>query len=87
MIRLFALCAILVLAVLISGCTKPAPLVEYRYIERNCTTPDQVISPPVWHPVRWFVVEIEGTRYYATPDGLTLVGNLKAIRRTTDAED
>ena len=80
MTRCLTLCALLIPAALISGCARPAPLVEYRYVEANCTAPAEVLAAPVWQPVRWVTVEVNGTILSATPDGWTLFSNIKGLQ-------
>jgi hypothetical protein len=62
------------------GCaaTQPQIVYETKYIDRNCTKPDEVIDRLLWLPIRWVAIDTENTRFYCTEDGASLLGNIKS---------
>jgi hypothetical protein len=63
-----------------AGCTTKEIVVEYKYIEKNCTSPEEVMEPNVWLPVDWVIIDIEGLRYYSTSNGASLLSNIRSCK-------
>lgn len=63
-------------AAVMAGCAgKSEVITQYKYIEADCAQP--VIAPVRWLETRWIAIDINNTRYYATPDGASLLANLR----------
>ncbi|MDR2153069.1 MAG: hypothetical protein LBO72_09625 [Helicobacteraceae bacterium] len=79
-VQFLAIIAAIVFLWFLTGCAKPQIITEYRYIDRNCTTPAEVIAPNERLPIRWLAIDINATRYYCTAQGASLLTNLRSCK-------
>jgi hypothetical protein len=78
-VQFLAIIAAIVFLWFLTGCAaKPQIIVEYRYLDRNCTTPAEVIAPNERLPIRWLAIDTNTTRYYCTTQGASLLTNLRS---------
>jgi hypothetical protein len=79
-IQVVLIFVVILFLVWLAGCSAKTQIVkEYVYIDRNCSSPQEVVKNE-WLKVRWSIIDTNATRYYATPDGATLLTNIRSCK-------
>ncbi|MDR0664278.1 MAG: hypothetical protein LBF86_01970 [Helicobacteraceae bacterium] len=67
---------------LAAGCaSKPQVIVEYKYIDRNCTAASEVIATPARLKIDWIAIDINASRFYCATQGASLLTNLRSCKQ------
>ncbi|MDR1911618.1 MAG: hypothetical protein LBQ52_04645 [Helicobacteraceae bacterium] len=79
-VSFLAIIALIILLFIFAGCGAKTQIIkEYVYIDKNCTSPQEIIKSE-WLKTRWIIIDANATRYYATPDGATLLTNIRSCK-------
>ncbi|MDR3347056.1 MAG: hypothetical protein LBN32_00425 [Helicobacteraceae bacterium] len=64
----------------IIGCAAPQTIIEYQYIDRNCSRPADIIAKAKPLVIKWVIVDLNTsqTRFYCTNQGASLLTNIRS---------
>ena len=75
------LALLVIVAAIFGGCAaKPQVIVEYKYIDRNCTAASDVIAKPTRLKIDWIAIDVNTTRFYCATQGASLLTNIRSCQ-------